>query len=237
METVNNLASAASRAIWGETTTNGQKDNETKGQEPLSGETGDVEAGEPYDKGNAGTVPLPLLSSKQKLTKRVEPTSTPAEPKPVDEPTTEEPKLSTLTSNPKVTDTTAAKEDKPSSAVPITADPSSAPQETQKLQGADRPTEIPSSEEHDRIKETKKEADEAAAVNTNGPGPKTLEEKTQNGGVDTSADKGENAPQKESHSEGTGELYVKSSGMKADGGDFDATKPGAGKEADREFPF
>lgn len=32
---------------------------------------------------------------------------------------------------------------------------------------------------------------------------------------------------------GTGELYVKSSGLKADGGDFDATKPGAGREADR----
>lgn len=33
---------------------------------------------------------------------------------------------------------------------------------------------------------------------------------------------------------GKGLLYVKSSGLKADGGDFDATKPGAGREADRE---
>ncbi|KFY19090.1 hypothetical protein V491_04593, partial [Pseudogymnoascus sp. VKM F-3775] len=33
--------------------------------------------------------------------------------------------------------------------------------------------------------------------------------------------------------EGTGELWVKSSGMKADGGDFDASAPGAGREADR----
>jgi hypothetical protein len=61
METVNNLASAASRAIWGDgdganaAQTNGDaKGNETRGQEPLSGETGNVEAGEPYDKGNAG---------------------------------------------------------------------------------------------------------------------------------------------------------------------------------------
>ena len=38
-----------------------------------------------------------------------------------------------------------------------------------------------------------------------------------------------------SGSEGTGELWVKSSGMKADGGDFDASAPGAGREADREF--
>ncbi|KAK2612966.1 hypothetical protein QQS21_001077 [Conoideocrella luteorostrata] len=33
--------------------------------------------------------------------------------------------------------------------------------------------------------------------------------------------------------EGTGEKYVKTSGLAADGGDFDATKPGAGREADR----
>jgi hypothetical protein len=32
---------------------------------------------------------------------------------------------------------------------------------------------------------------------------------------------------------GTGEQYVKSSGMDANGGDFDATNPGAGKEANR----
>jgi hypothetical protein len=34
---------------------------------------------------------------------------------------------------------------------------------------------------------------------------------------------------------GTGEKYVKTSGVAADGGDFDATKPGAGQEATREF--
>lgn len=61
MDTVNNLASAASRAIWGESNgANGAqtKDNETKGQEPVSGEMGNVEAGEPYDKGNAGLSPI-----------------------------------------------------------------------------------------------------------------------------------------------------------------------------------
>jgi len=33
--------------------------------------------------------------------------------------------------------------------------------------------------------------------------------------------------------EGTGEQWVKTSGVAADGGDFDATKPGAGREANR----
>ncbi|KAE9373580.1 hypothetical protein N431DRAFT_544550 [Stipitochalara longipes BDJ] len=231
METVNNLASAASRAIWGEGAANGaqSKENETNGQEPLSGETGNVEAGEPYDKGNA------------------EPTPTHSEPKPtVGEPAstasssaTEEPKISTLTSNPKVTDTTATNttDNKPSSAEPVTADLSSAPQNTQKQQGADRPAAEPSSEEHDRIKETKKQAEEAAAIDTSGPGPKSLEEKARdNGGAVDAGGKTEgegDGPQKESHGEGTGEKYVKSSGVKADGGDFDAANPGAGREADR----
>lgn len=44
---------------------------------------------------------------------------------------------------------------------------------------------------------------------------------------------GEDGPQKESHGEGTGEKYVKSTGLRADGGDFDAANPGAGKEAER----
>jgi len=65
-----------------------------------------------------------------------------------------------------------------------------------------------------------------------------LEEKARESGGDVSgtgpsAGDDEDGPQKESHGEGTGELYVKSSGMKADGGDFDASNPGAGKEADR----
>lgn len=36
---------------------------------------------------------------------------------------------------------------------------------------------------------------------------------------------------------GTGTQYVKTSGMAAEGGDFDATKPGAGREADRKSSF
>jgi hypothetical protein len=44
-----------------------------------------------------------------------------------------------------------------------------------------------------------------------------------------------NSPNAKSKGEGTGEQYVKSSGLKADGGDFDAMKPGAGREADRKW--
>jgi hypothetical protein len=33
------------------------------------------------------------------------------------------------------------------------------------------------------------------------------------------------------------EHFVKSSGLAADGGDFDAARPGAGREADRKYYF
>lgn len=84
-----------------------------------------------------------------------------------------------------------------------------------------------------------------------GPGPKPLEEVAREHGGDAgnssttkssgSDDKKEDAaetddpndPRAPSHGEGTGEKYVKSSGLAADGGDFDVTKPGAGREADR----
>ena len=44
-----------------------------------------------------------------------------------------------------------------------------------------------------------------------------------------------NGPQSGSNGEGTGQKWVKSTGMSADGGNFDATMPGAGKEANRKF--
>lgn len=51
---------------------------------------------------------------------------------------------------------------------------------------------------------------------------------------DAAAGAAEGEEEKNSKSKGSGEQYVKSSGLAADGGDFDATKPGAGREADRE---
>ena len=53
METINNLASAASKAVWGE--------NETAHKEPVSGGKGDTAHGEPYDAGNLGTTSIPVL--------------------------------------------------------------------------------------------------------------------------------------------------------------------------------
>ncbi|KAK4174136.1 hypothetical protein QBC36DRAFT_219161 [Triangularia setosa] len=77
-------------------------------------------------------------------------------------------------------------------------------------------------------------------VKIDGPGPRPLEVVAKEHGGDAGAKAREKKGQRsnsvdtqEDHESGTGELYVRSSGLKADGGDFDAAKPGAGKEADR----
>jgi hypothetical protein len=98
-----------------------------------------------------------------------------------------------------------------------------------------RPEDEPGSDEHSRIQEAKKEAEDAQNVDTSCPGPKPLSETRKAGDEAPSSGGDDDGPQKESHGEGTGEKYVKSSGMKADGGDFDAASAGAGKEADRPY--
>lgn len=117
----------------------------------------------------------------------------------------------------------------------VGADPASGAQDAQKHQAADRPEDEPSSGEHSGIQEAKKEAEDAQKVDTSGPGPQPLSEMHKAGGGTSSSGGDDDGPQKASHGEGTGQKYVKSSGMKADGGDFDAAVAGAGKEADRTY--
>lgn len=95
-------------------------------------------------------------------------------------------------------------------------------------------------------------------VKVEGPGPRPVEEIAREHGGDAGAakpeslegdraagqgeDEGAGAPRRDSAKSlgegGEGEQCVQSSGLAADGGDFDAARPGAGKEADREYlPF
>jgi hypothetical protein len=46
METINNMAISAAKAVWGE--------SKPSTEEPISGRTGDTSKGEPYDAGNMG---------------------------------------------------------------------------------------------------------------------------------------------------------------------------------------
>lgn len=47
METINNMATAAAKAVWGEGA-------DGKKEEPVSGVQGDTSKGEPFDAGNIG---------------------------------------------------------------------------------------------------------------------------------------------------------------------------------------
>lgn len=91
------------------------------------------------------------------------------------------------------------------------------------------------------------ESDNPAKID--GPGPKPIDEVAAERSGDAGKVEGASSAPKpdavagaaegeeedNNKSKGSGEQYVKSSGLAADGGDFDATKPGAGREADRKF--
>jgi hypothetical protein len=102
----------------------------------------------------------------------------------------------------------------------------------QKQQGADRPLDAPSS--------SAKEDDTEAILKKRDPNDHSGEPMHMHTGKekDTFEERRESKagnPGGIEHGkeQGTGEEWVKTSGLHADGGDFDATKPGAGREADR----
>ncbi|KAK2627357.1 hypothetical protein QTJ16_003323 [Diplocarpon rosae] len=212
METVNSIASAASRAIWGDGSaedkpTTAPAANETVGKEPVAGEMGDVKRGEPYDKGNAGKGATSGTSS-------------------------------ILPSHPKTTDTTVPSPNLPSAdegLVPKPEDPTVPPTTSSSTtsrsisisptanESTDLPTKLPEANESKKIKETKTAAEE----DVSGPGPQSL-------GNSAVVVGGADALQKKSLGPGTGEQQVVSDGVEADGGNFDAKNAGAGKEAHRK---
>ncbi|KAF1962318.1 hypothetical protein CC80DRAFT_542634 [Byssothecium circinans] len=115
------------------------------------------------------------------------------------------------------------------------AAPASGAAPTTKQQGADRPSEGPTDKKEDSPDDILKKRDpndhsgEPMKMH-NGPDTKvpTTQEERRESKVGN--------PGGQHHGEepkGTGEQWTKTSGLQADGGDFDATKPGAGKEADR----
>lgn len=118
----------------------------------------------------------------------------------------------------------------------VGADPMSAQKPDQKHQGGDRPLEEPSGEEAAAVSGKKDEAE--AALNRRDPDDHSGEPMKVHGGSeedDPDRSKSMGQPGGGEHGKvyGTGEKWVKTSGLAAEGGDFDATKPGAGKEATR----
>jgi len=207
METITSMAQTAAKAVWG---------NGTERDEPISGVQGDVAKGEPFDGGNID----PLESNKggsefetetsNELKKSNSSTKDPA----IGTETSKDLKNSNATKDPVVTST-----DEPA------------------------PAEKPPS--RDTRDSNEADAGEDGEEGVMGDGPRPLATVAKECGGDAGNMKTEPEPESESSGDaaagkdgdgegkGTGELYVKASGLAADGGDFDAAKPGAGREADR----
>ncbi|KAF7900082.1 hypothetical protein EAF00_004418 [Botryotinia globosa] len=282
METVNSIAAAASKVIWGdpqETTdaANATIVPETKGTEPISGELGDTKKGDPYDLGNAdststqktlssttdgatststftptdsttlsppGLAAKPLEASSPSVSPTPDSVSrTLAETHiaPLSDPTstststpikvTSEKPLISKHINPHLPEPSAPGEKCLSSSIPSTDIPSSPPTTSTTSNTVDpapvsglavetpNPTGKPSSTANAQDVPT-----DLQPLGSQSSSPSSAPEKRENPtGENTATGTGT----------GTGEKHIKSSGLVAEGGDFDATRPGAGKEADR----
>ncbi|KAI2639639.1 hypothetical protein GGS26DRAFT_587090 [Hypomontagnella submonticulosa] len=228
------MATAAAKAVWG--------DSKQNGPEPISGQTGDTSKGEPYDAGN-------IEDPKAQAAKA----ETNGETDGKTNGTAEHTKDAEFA---KKTGTAAESEDTPDN--PSTNLKSkSAPKDSSKAQNDVRDPENPQTNPKSAPTDVNDAEDGPnEAQKLDGPGPKPLDEVAREHGGDAGnfdndksskalpgeenpdasenkEDEDEDGPNAKSKGEGTGEKYVKSSGLKADGGDFDATKPGAGREADR----
>ncbi|CAI6085250.1 unnamed protein product [Clonostachys chloroleuca] len=174
-------------------------------KEPISGAKGDVTQGEPYDAGNLET------PGQQQVEKRLE---------------------------------LGDSDLKPSETAAVTTHPSSGgPLERQE---ADEKT-TEGKEVAEKTPESEKDLDESDPPSPKGPGPRPLpvlakEHNGDAGRIDDDKNSKENADEaakvtpdetSDAGSKAPVQEYVKSTGFAAEGGDFDATKPGAGREADR----
>lgn len=240
METITNVASTitttASKAIWGDQTTQA---NETVGKEPVSGQLGKGTAESPYDQGNAET---PKITDENKPTigdyratessltdntitadvpKSLESNKTPITPLADDEKTgvTLKPEPGEKTGITLKTDASTSDSTNPLATTTTSGDD---------LKDKKDPSEK-SLAELTKNKDPNDHSGEPMKMHDGsetGIGATQEERRTSKAGNPGGQEHGKEA-------KGTGEQWVKSTGLATDGGNFDATKPGAGKEADR----
>lgn len=225
METISSIASQASTAIWGSNNTNTNTNTSAQsGTEPIAGERGSGTTSDPYDHGNQDE--NPSATTHQSTTNTTSSTS------------------NTLSSG---ANTSSENRTGPSEATSsdVAGEPSSTP--AVKQQGADRPQEEPSSNKNPKVPHTDEEREKM--METGGEFPRDPNDhsgeplKMHDGHEYDKSEKSEKKDRSQSVSQeggnphgktmGTGEQYVKSTGMPAEGGDFDASNPGAGQEATR----
>lgn len=121
----------------------------------------------------------------------------------------------------------------------VGANPASGQKPFQKQQGGDKPTAEPTSAHETEAVRDKKDEGEAALAkrdpNDHSGEPLKVHDGSEKKPSMSGGVPGDNDEHKSQATHGTGEQHVKTSGFKADGGDFDASLPGAGLEADRKL--
>ncbi|KAI6347738.1 hypothetical protein MCOR25_010897 [Pyricularia grisea] len=239
MEAINSLASVATKAIWGETNNNTTTTNDkdapatpdvTK-KEPISGVQGDTAKGEPFDAGNIENVDAASRTQAESKIK-------------IDDKTEDESKPKT--------------ENKPEADPTVGDKPSSHMKDDSTTHQSDVRDPATTAEHH---KEEKKHdvdnVEPLQADKLKGPGPKPLEVVARERGGDAGntpadaktdspnpvdgaadvakddAEKKKDSPKLNEDGEPLGMKHISSTGVAADGGDFDAANPGAGAEAEK----
>ncbi|KAL7918523.1 hypothetical protein ACQKWADRAFT_303916 [Trichoderma austrokoningii] len=211
LETLNQLASTAAKAVWGES-----NDAETH-KEPISGATGDVSKGEPYDAGNLD----PQAQSKVESTLKDD-QATPSEPA--------NDQHYTLSSSKKDQDSLSAAAT--SAADEGVAEPRSAPTTGTINPEEGKPLDELAGKGPRPVEELAAEHGGDAAAAATATATATAAETDSSTAVSAAPEEKKPELAGNEH-EAMGEQHVKSSGLAADGGDFDAANPGAGQEADR----
>jgi hypothetical protein len=219
-----------SKALWG-------SGENQQGQEPISGQQGSGTVNEPYDRGNEESTGLNGLQTKQEHSG----STSAVRDETAGAPVTGQQPIQTEQSR-----------DGPSNAIKgeATGDPTSGQQSTPKQQGADRPSEEPKKDDiQSKMPHTDEEREKmmesgdfphdpndhsGEPIHMHGGEEVPPKNDTQTEGKkDRSASVAHEGGGPHGGNKGTGEQYVKSSGIHAEGGDFDAKNPGAGAEANR----
>lgn len=231
METVNNLTSAASRAIWGDSTKESITDSAT--EEPVSGEMGIVKAGEPYDKGNLSE------NVEDKNTEERNATETSLATRPAKYTSeTDVPDSAPAGSSYKTSSSNdnngSGSEPRLGAGVPSRSDKNDKGVIKEQHHGVEKPEANveKGSDENEQVIATNTETGEAVQLDISGAGPRMLKGNADSIPTTKSTEEDDGSQKVLSHGTGASEKHVKGTGLKADGGNVDAAAPGADREAD-----
>jgi len=252
METVNNIVNTATKMVWGEKT----------GEEPVNSSLGAGTINEPYDKGNEETTATTSSTAPgSTLTPATDSTSIPTtgstSTSATDSTSTPDTDNRINSTAPKTTETDnpaasgAVPHQKQQGADRPNAEPSDAQTAAVKekkeaaeatQQGSDSaPHHITDSEREKLAQEGNLPHDpndhsgEPMHMHAGGAAKDSSDPRDEAAGKpkDRTQSVSQEGGGEHGKEKGTGEKWIKTNGMAAEGGDFDATKPGAGREATR----